>query len=74
MYTKGRSTLAHGNTPGLLEDFSEPRRIGDSLLVKLFYMVTLALAEIVEDKESPVRGLEKKHAFRFLKERLRARR
>ena len=71
VYDKGRSNLAHGDTPGLLEDFTEPRRLGDTLLANLFYVVTLALAEIVADEESPVLGLRKQHAFRFLKERLR---
>ena len=60
-------------TPGLLEDFSEPRRVGDSLLANLFYVVTLALAEIVADEQSPVLGLKKKLAYRCLKERLRSR-
>ena len=73
VYEKGRSNLAHGETPGLLEDFSEPRRVGDSLLAKLFYVVTLALAEIVADEKSPVLGLKKKLAYRCLKERLRSR-
>ena len=73
VYTKGRSNLAHGDTPGLLEDFSEPRRVGDFLLMNLFYAVTSALAEIVEDEESCVLGLKKKHAHRCLKERLRTR-
>ena len=71
VYVEGRNKLAHGETPGLLEDFSERRRVGDSLLANLFYVVTLALAEIVADQESPVLGLRKQHAFRFLKERLR---
>ena len=73
VYEKGRSNLAHGKTPGLLEDFSEPRRVGDLLLASLFRVVTLALAEIVADEESAVLALEKKHAFRFFKERLRTR-
>ena len=73
VYIKGRSNLAHGNTPGLLEDFSKSRRDGDFLLADLFYVVTLVLAEIVADEQSPVLGLEKNHAFRCLKERLRRR-
>ena len=73
VYVEGRSNLAHGATPGLLEDFSEQRRIGDFLLANLFYVVTPALAELVEDKDSPVLGLGKKHAHRCLKERLRTR-
>ena len=71
VYVEGRSKLAHGEAPGLLEDFSELRKVGDSLLANLFYVVTLALAEIATDKKSPVLGLRKQHAFRFLKERLR---
>ena len=71
VYAKGRSNLAHGDTPGLLEDFSEPRRVGDFLLTGLFYVVTPALAEIVADEESPVLGLGKKPAHRWLEERLR---
>ena len=73
VYLEGRSKLAHGEVPGLLEDFSEQRRVGDSLLANLFYVVTPALAEIATDKKSPVLGLGKQHAFRFLKERLRRR-
>lgn len=73
LYINGRSQLAHGDTPGLLEDFSELRRVGDSLLANLFNVVTLALAEIVTDKDSPVLGLKKKDAHRCLKERLRTR-
>ena len=73
VYVEGRSNLAHGATPGLLEDFSELRRIGDFLLANLFHVVTPALAELVEDEDSPVFGLGKKHAHRCLKERLRTR-
>lgn len=73
VYEKGRSDLAHGYTPGLLEEFSEKRRIGDFLLANLFYVVTQALAEIVEDEEPPVLGLGRRHAHRCLKERLRTR-
>lgn len=73
VYGKGRSDLAHGRTPGLLEDFSEPRKVGDSLLADLFCVVTPALAEIVADEESPVLTLRKQQAYRFLEARLRAR-
>lgn len=45
----GRSGIAHGGTPGLLEDFENPRRVGDGLLVSLLYPVTLALAELIEE-------------------------
>lgn len=73
VYDKGRSNLAHGDTPGLLEDFSEPRRVGDFLLANLFYVVTLALAEIISDERSRVLEVRKQHAYRGLKERLRRR-
>ena len=74
VYVEGRSNLAHGEKPGLLEDFSEPRRVGDVLLANLFYVVTLVLAEIIADEDySRVLGLKKQHAYRYLKERLRRR-
>ena len=73
VYVEGRSKLAHGETPGLLEDFSEPRKVGDSLLANLFYVVTLVLAEIIADEDSRVLGVRKQHAYRCLKERLRRR-
>lgn len=73
VYMDGRNNLVHGNTPGLLEDFSELRRVGDALLANLFHEVTSALAEILADKDSRVCGLERKHAHRCLKERLRTR-
>ena len=70
VYEKGRSKLAHGETPGLLEDFSESRRVGDCLLANLFYVVTLVLSDIVSDKDSHVLKLKKKQAYRILKARL----
>ena len=56
-----------------MEDFSEPRRVGDALLANLFYVVTLALAKIVAEEQSPALGWKKKLAYRCLKERLRSR-
>ena len=73
VYIDGRNSLVHGNTPGLLEDFSELRRIGDALLANLFHVVTPALAEILAGKDSRVLGLERKHAHRCFKERLQTR-
>ena len=67
---EGRSGLAHGGTPGLLEDFSKPRRVGDLLLASLFYSVTLALADLIEEG-SPVLTLGRKNAFRALKKRVK---
>lgn len=66
---EGRSGLAHGGTPGLLEDFSKPRRVGDLLLASLFYPVTLGLADLIKE-ESPALTFGRKHAFRVLKERV----
>ena len=74
VYQKGRNKLAHGETPGVLEDLTEQQRIGDFLLANLFYVVTPELAGVVADKASRVSEVDRKHAFRFLKERLRKRR
>ena len=74
VYARGRNKLAHGKMPGLLEDFSKPRRVGDFLLASLFYAVTLALAEFVAEEGSPVLKLGKKNAYRAVEARLRARR
>ena len=74
VYRKGRNKLAHGETPGVLEDFTEQQRIGDFLLANLFYVVALELAAVVSDKASRVSEVDKSHAFRCLKERLRRRR
>ena len=73
VYEEGRSKLSHGGTPGLLEDFSIPRRVGDSLLANLFYVITPVLAEIIAEEDSRVFGLKKKYAHRCLEERLRRR-
>ena len=55
-----------------MEDFSEPRRVGDALLANLFYVVTLALAKIVAEEQSPALGWKKKLGLPYcLKERLR---
>lgn len=74
VYENGRNKLTHGGTPGVLEDFSKQRKVGDQLLSILFYPVTLALAELVADEMSPVLKLNKKNAYRALMERLRTRR
>ena len=69
VYGEGRSRLAHGGTPGLLEDFSKPRRVGDVLLASLLYPVTLALAELIAEG-SPALTLGRKNGFRALKARV----
>ena len=74
VYKKGRNKLAHGETPGVLEDFREQQWVGDFLLANLFYVVTLELAEVMADETSRVSEVDRKRAFRCLKERLRKRR
>ena len=74
VYQKGRNKLAHGETPGVLEDFREHQRVGDFLLANLFYVVTLELAAVISDEASRVSEVDRRHAFRCLKERLRERR
>ena len=71
VYEKGRNQLTHGKMPGVLEDFSMPRRVGDALLASLFYAVTLALAEFVANEEPPLLEFGKKNAYRALMARLR---
>lgn len=70
VYEKGRNRLAHGGTPGLFEDFSKPRRVGDVLLASLFYPVTLALAELIAEQSPALTTLGRKNAFCALKARL----
>lgn len=72
VYGEGRSALAHGGVPGLLEDFSKARTLGDSLLATLFYPVTLALASLIADKGSPALTLKRGAAYRALKLRMEA--
>ena len=64
----GRSGVAHGGMPGLLEDFRKPRRVGDGLLARLFFPLTLALAELIEEGSEAL-TLSRKHAFRALEAR-----
>lgn len=70
VYREGRNKLAHGETPGLLEDLTETRRIGDSLLVNLFDVVTAELASLVVSN-SPILTVTEKHAYRAFIERLK---
>ena len=70
VYGEARSGLAHGGKSGLLEDFSDVRSIGDLLLASLFYPVTLALAEFIE-QESPAPGLGRNNAYKALRARLK---
>lgn len=70
VYEKGRNKLTHGEMPGVLEDFSKQRRVGDALLVKLFYVVTLVLGKYIIE-ESSVLELNKRNAYIALKARMR---
>ena len=72
VYEKGRSGLAHGGIPGVLEDLTRARGVGDVLLVNLFDAVTLDLAEMVE-KEDRVFEVPEQHAYRLLRKRLQKR-
>ena len=72
VYESGRSGLAHGGIPGVLEDLTEERRVGDVLLVNLFDAMTFEVADIVE-KGNRILKLRRKHAYRALRKRLRRR-
>ena len=70
VYRDGRSMLAHGSAPGLLEDFSESRVVGDVLLAALFDRVTFVVAHLIEEDSIDL-AISRKNLFRFLKERFR---
>lgn len=72
LYVEGRNKLAHGETPGLLEDLSELRSIGDDLLARLFDVITIELADFIRNKPKYLEVAED-HAFRALKARLEQR-
>lgn len=66
VYRERRNKLAHGEMPGLLEDLSEPRVTGDSLLVHLFDATTIELADIVANRPE-ILEIPEKHAYRAFK-------
>lgn len=72
LYVEGRNKLAHGETPGLLEDLSELRAIGDDHLAKLFDVITIELADFIRNKPQYL-TVSEDHAFRALKARLEQR-
>ncbi len=72
VYREGRNKLAHGEVPGLFEDLAETRAIGDALLMNLFDVVTLELAEVIANG-SPILKVGEKHAYRGFLDRLRQR-
>ena len=69
LYVEGRNKLAHGEAPGLFEDLSELRAIGDDLLAKLFDIITIELADFIRNNPKYL-TVSEKHAFRALKTRL----
>ena len=70
VYLEGRSKLLHGNRPGVLEDFSEARGVGDFLLVHLFDRVTAAIVMLLIDGSSKMLKRKNKELFRLLKGQL----
>lgn len=72
LYVEGRNKLAHGEAPGLFEDLSELRAIGDDLLAKLFDVVTVELADFIRNKPQYL-TVSEDHAFRALRTRLEQR-
>ena len=72
LYAGGRNKLAHGEAPGLFEDLSELRAIGDDVLAKLFNVITIELADFIRNKPDYL-TISKDHAFRALKTRLEQR-
>ena len=73
LYVEGRNKLAHGEAPGLFEDLTELRAIGDDLLARLFDVVTVELADFIRNKPQYL-TVSEEHSFRALKARLDQRR
>lgn len=72
VYREGRNKLSHGELSGLLEDLSETRAVGDTLLVNLFDAVTFEIAAVI-DQRPEILTLGEKHAYRVLQARLKQR-
>lgn len=72
VYCEGRNKLAHGEMSGLLEDLTEARTLGDDLLVNLFDVVTLELANII-DVRPQILEVDEKSAYRAFIVRLQSR-
>ncbi len=70
VYQEGRNKLAHGEEPGLLEDRSETRAIGDNLVSAMMNVVTLNLDETITHKPQ-ILSIPEDHAYRLLCIRLR---
>lgn len=68
VYREGRNKLAHGEEPGLLEDLSQTRGLGDGLIVALVRRVTPIIAEFLAPNS---RALEENvQTFRVLSAKL----
>lgn len=72
VYAEGRNKLAHGETPGLLEDLSDVRRLGDDLLSKLFDPVSSDLAAMIITSPAKL-AIPEAHAIRGQIARMAAR-
>jgi hypothetical protein len=72
VYREGRNKLAHGEVPGLFEDLSNPRVIGDDLLCGLFDVTTTELGKLIASGDK-IFTVPEKHAYRALMEKLRKR-
>lgn len=69
VYMEGRNKLAHGEEPGLLEDLSETRLIGDQLAAALLNSVTIVLDTAITDKPD-ILSIPEDHAYKLLAIRL----
>ena len=72
IYREGRNKLAHGEEPGLFEDQSETRRLGDELVSLLLNEITAELAEILTNRPALL-TVSEQHAYRALVTRLKNR-
>jgi hypothetical protein len=72
VYCEGRNKIAHGETPGLFEDLTEARAIGDDLLAMLFDAFTNELADVIQNRPQILK-LPEKNAYRALIARLKNR-
>lgn len=72
VYADGRNKLAHGEVPGLLEDHSETRMVGDELVGALLNEVTPILADLIV-KHDTMTKVREKEAYRALIVRMKNR-
>lgn len=72
VYAEGRNKLAHGEEPGLFQDQSETRLIGDTLMTLLLIELTEALADVLKNRPQFLRVFGK-NGYRVLMARLASR-